>query len=160
MQQLMDSLSDVYPHDGLGPGVWDMRELRLGWPLRCAVGRRLVHLKWQSRYEEIASYESNWITLSPIDVQGPNYQLAIPPVLTTGIVPSATLINAALFTSLAFLLLSLPLWTWRLVARVVRRHFGHCPRCSYDLHHNLTTGCPECGWKRKAKPNSGTIPTG
>jgi hypothetical protein len=25
---------------------------------------------------------------------------------------------------------------------------GRCPRCGYDLRHQASPGCPECGWKR------------
>jgi len=32
--------------------------------------------------------------------------------------------------------------------RRIRRWRGLCPRCAYDLRHNLAAGCPECGWKR------------
>ena len=27
---------------------------------------------------------------------------------------------------------------------------GHCQTCGYDLRHNYSTGCPECGWRREA----------
>ena len=30
----------------------------------------------------------------------------------------------------------------------VRRRRGRCPKCAYDLRHDLATGCPECGWRR------------
>jgi hypothetical protein len=29
-----------------------------------------------------------------------------------------------------------------------RSRLGHCPRCGYDLKHDLAAGCPECGWGR------------
>ena len=36
--------------------------------------------------------------------------------------------------------------------RLARRHRrGHCPACNYDLLHNFTLGCPECGWNRPAR---------
>ncbi|GJM18825.1 MAG: hypothetical protein DHS20C14_10380 [Phycisphaeraceae bacterium] len=25
---------------------------------------------------------------------------------------------------------------------------GLCPLCRYDLRHDFSTGCPECGWRR------------
>lgn len=34
-------------------------------------------------------------------------------------------------------------------SRVRRRH-GRCPTCAYDLVGNLASGCPECGWNRRA----------
>lgn len=36
-----------------------------------------------------------------------------------------------------------------------RRRRGLCPRCAYDLRHDLATGCPECGWNR---PQAGSPP--
>lgn len=30
-----------------------------------------------------------------------------------------------------------------------RRRKGLCPICTYDLLHDLKTGCPECGWNRQ-----------
>jgi hypothetical protein len=41
------------------------------------------------------------------------------------------------------------------VRGVLRRRRGRCPRCGYDLKHNLAAGCPECGWGRDA-PNPAT----
>jgi hypothetical protein len=32
----------------------------------------------------------------------------------------------------------------------LRRRRGRCPRCGYDLKHDLAAGCPECGWRRSA----------
>lgn len=31
----------------------------------------------------------------------------------------------------------------------LRSHRGRCPRCAYDLRHDLPPGCPECGWNRE-----------
>jgi hypothetical protein len=36
---------------------------------------------------------------------------------------------------------------WRELDRMRR---GLCPRCEYDLRHDLDQGCPECGWHREA----------
>ena len=30
-----------------------------------------------------------------------------------------------------------------------RANRGLCPRCAYDLRHQLAEGCPECGWNRE-----------
>ncbi len=46
-------------------------------------------------------------------------------------------------------------WTYRSRSRMRR---GLCPKCAYDLTHNLDSGCPECGWGR-AKPPS-ALPRG
>jgi hypothetical protein len=34
------------------------------------------------------------------------------------------------------------------IRRASRRRRGRCPRCGYDLKHDLAAGCPECGWDR------------
>jgi hypothetical protein len=36
-----------------------------------------------------------------------------------------------------------------LLRRAFRRRRGRCPRCGYDLQHDLASGCPECGWGRE-----------
>lgn len=38
------------------------------------------------------------------------------------------------------------------VRRWRRRCRGRCPRCGYDLRHDLASGCPECGWGRDVPP--------
>ena len=30
-----------------------------------------------------------------------------------------------------------------------RMRRGRCPACNYDLRHDLSDGCPECGWHRQ-----------
>ncbi len=32
--------------------------------------------------------------------------------------------------------------------RVRRRRAGLCPLCAYDLQHDFSSGCSECGWER------------
>ena len=32
--------------------------------------------------------------------------------------------------------------------RARRRQAGLCPLCAYDLKHDFSTGCSECGWER------------
>lgn len=39
----------------------------------------------------------------------------------------------------------------RIRVRRARRR-GMCPTCGYDLLGDYSTGCPECGWKRKVAP--------
>ena len=33
--------------------------------------------------------------------------------------------------------------------RSIRRKRGHCINCGYDLRGDLSSGCPECGWRRE-----------
>ncbi len=35
--------------------------------------------------------------------------------------------------------------------RVIRRKYGRCIRCGYDLRGKISIGCPECGWRREAE---------
>lgn len=136
-----------YPHQHLTHGQWNWTALYLGWPMYSAVGVRLVHSKIQSLYEEIASYESGWHEIASTSAFSGQ---PTPTVIATRIIPLGAVINTAAYMPMAFILVSLPLWIWNGVARIVREYYGHCPRCSYDLHHNLTPGCPECGWQRRA----------
>ena len=36
--------------------------------------------------------------------------------------------------------------------RYIRHRRGHCIRCGYDLRGELSSGCPECGWRRDEVP--------
>lgn len=55
-------------------------------------------------------------------------------------------LDVVFYTLVWHALLLIPLLAWRRV----RRHFGHCPRCGYDLHGVAADApCPECG---SAKP--------
>ena len=38
-----------------------------------------------------------------------------------------------------------------LLLRRKGRTEGICPKCAYDLRGDLSSGCPECGWRRKEK---------
>ncbi|MHC4784878.1 MAG: hypothetical protein ACYTE6_02825 [Planctomycetota bacterium] len=58
------------------------------------------------------------------------------------------LANSALF-AVAW---SLPLRLPRLVRGFIRRWRGLCPRCGYRLTGTPLPGCPECGWRRDARP--------
>lgn len=63
--------------------------------------------------------------------------------------------NHATFTSAVLFGLGVP-WALLLLAghlalgwrAASRRDRGACPRCGYELHHDLAAGCPECGWRR------------
>jgi hypothetical protein len=54
------------------------------------------------------------------------------------------LLDSAFFGALTYLGVFAP----REYRRVRRRRRGRCPRCDYDLKHDLAAGCPECGWRR------------
>ena len=43
---------------------------------------------------------------------------------------------------------------WIQGRRAIRRRRGRCQQCAYDLRGDLSTGCPECGWKRADAHNA------
>jgi hypothetical protein len=53
------------------------------------------------------------------------------------------------FNSIFYALILALLWFTPITLRRWRRlHTGRCPHCAYDLQHEATAGCPECGWNR------------
>jgi len=78
-------------------------------------------------------------------VQGDNvWQLEMPyRVLWSGF---------ALNTFLYFVLVTIAARTISGSIELYRHVRGHCPRCNFDLRHDLTAGCPECGWRRMNNP--------
>lgn len=51
----------------------------------------------------------------------------------------------AVFYGLVWTVLLSALRHGRRYRRVLR---GNCPLCRYDLRHDFSTGCPECGWRK------------
>lgn len=62
------------------------------------------------------------------------------PIATHPIWPGL-LANIAIAFLLWLLLLPIP----GFIRRALRRRRGHCPHCDYDLRHDLSHRCPECG---------------
>jgi hypothetical protein len=59
------------------------------------------------------------------------------------------------FNSIFYALILALLWFTPITLRRWRRvHTGRCPHCAYDLQHEATAGCPECGWNRAECPAS------
>ncbi|UCD73956.1 MAG: hypothetical protein JSV91_09180 [Phycisphaerales bacterium] len=56
-------------------------------------------------------------------------------------------VNTVFYAALLWLLLAM---TPRAARRYLRRRYGLCPNCEYDLRGNPDGGCPECGWNREA----------
>ena len=61
--------------------------------------------------------------------------------------------NALLYAGLWFLVISTP----GTVVSVIRRIQVRCIRCGYRLIEGLASGCPECGWRRKAEGNPAAL---
>ncbi len=59
---------------------------------------------------------------------------------------SGLIINTLIYT----VLLWIAVYIVRSIKHDRRLHRGACPYCAYDLQFNYTSGCPECGWRRKA----------
>ena len=67
-------------------------------------------------------------------------------LLPIGVLPGGLALNSALYGLPFFGLFNIG--AFRRASR--RRRRGHCPRCGYDLRHDLASGCPECGWNRQS----------
>jgi len=104
-----------------------MARATCGFPLRCFEG-------WWHWY----GYGDSPSGLISFDTPSRQVELPAQP-LALGLI-----INTALYSVLWYLLL-LSLVQAR---RLFRRRRGRCPRCAYDLRHDLAAGCPECGWNR------------
>ncbi|MCP3903067.1 MAG: hypothetical protein GY715_05465 [Planctomycetes bacterium] len=73
------------------------------------------------------------------------YWTSVPRVLPLIPIWSGLAFNTLVFATAWLLVLLVP----RQVRRLVRRRFGHCPPCGYDLNGVFAPGCPECGWRRR-----------
>ena len=102
--------------------------VELGWPIRCLAGEG-----WTERHG-----------------------LMKPPKVTSGLLvvfgyqwPNRVLWLGMIVDELFYVLLIVStFFSWRYGKRWLRRHFGRCPLCAYDLRGDLSSGCPECGWRR------------
>ena len=64
--------------------------------------------------------------------------------MPTKVIAMGMALNTAFYGSAVFALV----FPYRRIRCVLRQRKGLCPRCKYDLCHNLAAGCPECGWNR------------
>ncbi len=67
-------------------------------------------------------------------------------ILATHPLVPGLLANSAIYATL----LAATFWFLRHSRRHLRLRRGHCPFCGYDVEHNFTTPCPECGKLRAA----------
>ena len=102
-----------------------------GWPMRCLASEAF----FSSDSQIGIVYRWN------LDL-GANAQGAI--LLPLRPLPVGFVINTLVYAAMWYVV-------FQLVGRArsqVRRHYGHCPKCGYDLQHQLGKGCSECGWRR------------
>lgn len=107
-----------------------INEIDCGWPMRS-----LALDRWGSRDGlKMPEQDSNgWL----LDTD-PRLELPVQPKFI------GMLVNTAFY---ALLILGVG-FALQLVKAGIRRRRGHCPRCNFDLRHDRTVGCPECGWRR------------
>ncbi|MFT5423267.1 MAG: hypothetical protein ACI89L_001041 [Phycisphaerales bacterium] len=65
--------------------------------------------------------------------------------IPTGIIWRGLLFNSVFFGVCLYALLSIASATRRLH----RYSRGRCPHCAYDLRHDFSAGCSECGWRKE-----------
>ena len=66
-------------------------------------------------------------------------------VVPTGIIWNGLAVNTLTFACLSWGVVSIAI-SARRYSRFTR---GRCPRCRYDLRHDFSHGCPECGWRKE-----------
>ena len=115
---------------GLAFGFWNMQAY--GWPRRCLMGGfakctpgTQVNLGW---WDNPLGLKATSLPIRPI---------------WPGLIVNTGLFGTAWFALLGLLSLAAKALRHR---RRIRR--GHCPRCTYDLRSEFSSGCPECGWNR------------
>jgi len=123
--------------DGFVPKRNDpgLRLIAGGWPFRSAISALIVDPETEQ-----------WHPRGGISVPSNSPYAHVPNNLVVPYRPLwiGTVLNSILYSAPVFFL-------WMVVVggrRLRRFERGHCPRCNFDLRHDLTAGCPECGWRR------------
>jgi hypothetical protein len=102
-----------------------------GWPWRC------TWCEW-----EVSSETELGTDVWRVRVPGRPYKDSLP--LPRRIVWTGLVLDTAFYAMALCVMVVGP----GRVRRAFRRRRGRCPRCGYDLKHDLAAGCPECGWSR------------
>jgi hypothetical protein len=110
-----------------------------GWPWRCAYGteRKYLRVLPDRSFQPRSEFDGYWVRA------GHPSTLRVRRLPTTPIWPG--LVQDTAFYAGGW---SIALIAPSAVRLLWRRRRGLCPRCAYDLKHNLAAGCPECGWAR------------
>ncbi len=107
--------------------IYTVEVAECGWPVRCLAAERwwemhgLTPFLWQSSALRIGA-------------------VAFPDRLLWG----GLIVNTLVY---GLFIWAIPT-AWIQTTRLTRRLRGRCPACAYQLHDGLSSGCPECGWKR------------
>jgi hypothetical protein len=137
------------------PGLlWGAAEERRGFPLPALRCRITGTMKTPAqRGGKATIYEvGGGVPLNFDTITGQGQSLAGARMLPLRPVWSGLLADTAFFGAGwfgALLLLGSVSAASRRAARVRR---GRCPRCAYDLRHEMDGGCPECGWNKPEGP--------
>ncbi len=83
--------------------------------------------------------------LGAIHTPLPPFEMRIPRALPLRSIWPGFAINTLFYATLLWLFILGPL----ALRGVIRRKRGLCLQCAYDLRGDFSSGCPECGWRRK-----------
>ncbi len=117
-----------------------------GWP-------SLAVWSGYERRRESGTFQTSgsWTITTGIRMTGEQFadrpDRAVPRTLPYHVIWPGFAINTAFYAAILWLLTLGP-FTAR---SFIRRRRGLCIKCGYDLRGDLSSGCPECGWRREAK---------
>ncbi|MFG0305005.1 MAG: hypothetical protein ACF8Q5_02185 [Phycisphaerales bacterium JB040] len=140
---------ELFYRDTSVDGLQYYEEIAYGWPfLTLYSASQLVDDKLVTHN----GIETSW---SALGSQSQDELITLP----TGVIWRGLILNALIYASV---LLAIPLGL-SILFRHQRYLLGHCPKCRYDLQHDFSHGCPECGWRKdrdskklKLAPSKGT----
>ncbi len=141
LEGAMGSIAPIPP--GWSDPEWTVLMTAFGWPMRslCWISVHRLGVDGQTGQEEYGQ----------IDI-APGRNLWIKPCLP---IWSGLFFDTALFGAGWAGLVFVPGY----IRRLALHRRGRCSRCTYDLRHNFTGGCPECGWNRPTSPPPPATPS-
>jgi len=109
-------------------------EIAYGWP-------RLSMMRRASSHAGAPVPESSgWRVGTRQHRRGPARPIVLPTTpIWSGVASNTVFFGAAALTLMVAV---------RILGDWSRYRRGRCPHCRYDLCHDFSTGCPECGWRR------------
>ena len=134
-----DRPSDDVFNDALQP--WNI-ELAYGWPFRSGWAQKTKYAQLENGNPNPSQRFAVTSGIRVLDNAGsdpsPFRVLPVRPILL------GFAADTAIYTVMLALLVLGP----SPLRRAWRKHRGRCPRCGYDLRHDFTHGCSECGFGR------------